>query len=136
MLNHVALLGRLAQDPVLRQTPNGIAVANFDLAVNAPTNRENVPPDYIPIVCWRETAEFVSKYLKKGRQIVVEGKISTSKYTDKDGNNRKRIDVRASRIYFADSNYAGAGKVVEDKSAETADELSGYTPVDDSELPF
>lgn len=136
MLNHVALLGRLAQDPVRRQTQTGIAVANFDLAVNAPTNNKDVPPDFIPIVCWRELAEFVSKYLTKGRQIVVEGKLSTNRYTDSEGKTHKRMEVRASRIFFADSKPAETGNASGDQGGAPAEYPGGFTPVEADELPF
>ena len=106
-LNSVNLLGRLAQDPELRHTGNGTPVASFDLAVNVPSTDQNTPPDFIPIVCWKKTAEFADRYLSKGRQIVVEGRIKTRKYTDKDGNNRKAVEVVASRLYFADGNKSG-----------------------------
>ena len=103
MLNHVTLLGRLAQEPELKMTQNGTPVTSFDLAVNVPSKDQNNAADFIPVVCWKSKAEFVSKYLAKGRQIVVEGRISTRKYTDSDGKNRKAVEVVASNIYFADS---------------------------------
>lgn len=104
MLNHVTLLGRMAQEAEIRYTTNGTPVASFDLAVQVPSKDRNAPPDYIPIVCWRDQAEFCGRYLTKGRQIVVEGRISTRKYTGNDGKNHKVVEVTASRIYFADSN--------------------------------
>lgn len=108
MLNHVELLGRLAQEPEIRYTQQGTPVASFDLAVQVPSKDRNAPPDYIPIVCWRERAEFVGRYLTKGRQIVVEGRISTRKYSGNDGKTHKVVEIVASNIYFADSN-GGAG---------------------------
>lgn len=109
MYNHVGLLGRLAQEPELRYTQNGVPVASFDLAVQVPSKDKNTPPDYIPIVCWQEQAEFVSRYLTKGRQIVVEGRLSTRKYTGGDGKSHKVVEVKASRICFADSGQGGGG---------------------------
>ena len=82
MLNHVELLGRLAQEPEIRYTQGGTPVASFDLAVQVPSKNKDAAPDYIPIVCWRERAEFCGRYLSKGRQIVVEGRISTRKWKD------------------------------------------------------
>ena len=109
MLNHVELLGRLAQEPEIRYTQSGTAVASFDLAVQVPSKNKDAAPDYIPIVCWRERAEFCGRYLSKGRQIVVEGRISTRKWKDeKTGQNRKAVEVVASNIYFADSNGGNA----------------------------
>lgn len=109
MLNHVELLGRLAQGVELRYTPGGTPVASFDLAVQVPSKDKNTPPDYIPIVCWREQADFASRWLSKGRQIVVEGRISTRKYQGNDGKNHKVVEVIASRLYFADGKEAGGG---------------------------
>ncbi|MCC8177249.1 MAG: single-stranded DNA-binding protein [Bacteroidales bacterium] len=107
MLNHVELLGRLAQEPETRYTQTGTPVASFDLAVQVPSRDKNTPPDYIPIVCWDKQAEFVNQYLTKGRQIVVEGRITTRKWQGNDGKNHKAVEVTASRIYFADSNGGG-----------------------------
>lgn len=100
MFNHVGLLGRLAQEPEIRYTPGGTPVASKD---------KNTPPDYIPIVCWREQAEFCGHYLTKGHQVVVEGRISTRKYDGNDGKRHKVVEVNASRIYFADGKESGGG---------------------------
>ena len=153
MLNKTILLGRLAQDPTLRYTQTGTPVASFDLAVSANSSNREIPPDFIPIVCWKEQAEFVNKYLTKGRQIVVEGRISTRKYTDQEGKNRKVVEVVSSHIFFADSNPNAAGAQASSAGSASAgsgyqtvvnkqptaaftpaDE--GYTQIDDDELPF
>lgn len=102
MFNHVALLGRLAEKPEIRQTQNGDTVTRFDLAVQVASQKKDTPPDYIPVTCWNKQAEFVERYLDKGKQIVVEGRIRTQKYTDKDGNTRKDVFVKADRLYFAE----------------------------------
>lgn len=109
MFNHVGLLGRLAQSPELRYTQSGTPVASFDLAVQIPSKDKDAQPDYIPIVCWREQAEFAERWLSKGRQIVVEGRISTRKYQGSDGKNHKVVEVTASRLYFADGKEMGGG---------------------------
>ena len=109
MFNHVGLLGRLAQEPEIRYTQGGTPVANFDLAVQVPSKDKNTPPDYIPIVCWEKWAEFAGRYLTKGRQIVVEGRITTRKYTGNDGKTHKVVEDNASRLYFADSGQGGTG---------------------------
>lgn len=105
MLNKVILMGRLTADPELRHTQNDIAVASFTLAVNrsfakAGTDRAT---DFIDIVAWRTTAEFVSKYFVKGQLVAVEGSIQTRTYQDKEGKNRKAFEVIASNVYFAES---------------------------------
>lgn len=107
MLNSVHLLGRLAQEPEIRYTTGGTAVASFDLAVQVPSRGKNNPnpPEYIPIVCWADQAEFVGRYLTKGRQIVVDGRLTTRKWEDKNGAKRKDVEVTAGRIYFADSSH-------------------------------
>ena len=105
MLNNVVLMGRLTADPELRHTPNGIAVTTFTLAVNrsyakAGTERAT---DFIDIVAWRNTAEFVSRYFTKGQLVAVEGSIQTRTYQDKDGNNRKAFEIGANNVHFAES---------------------------------
>ena len=134
MLNHVTLLGRLAQDPVMRSTQSGLAVASFDIAVSVPSKDRNTPPDWIPVVCWRETANFAQKYLTKGRQIVVEGRIGSRTYTAQDGSKRKVVEVTASRIYFADSGNGGGQNSAEDP--DNGHQSEGFTEVQDDELPF
>lgn len=137
MLNHCELLGRLAQDPEIRHTQNGTAVASFDLAVQVPSKDRNTPPDYIPIVCWRELATFAGSYLSKGRQVVVEGRISVRRYVASDGSKRKVVEVTASRIYFADSNSGNAQNSGQTATPDNGSNQSdGFTPVDDEELPF
>ena len=90
MLNHVELLGRLAQEPEIRYTQSGTPVASFDLAVQVPSKNKDAAPDYIPIVCWRERAEFCGRYLSKGRQIVVEGRIPSGQRPTPDRVQGKR----------------------------------------------
>lgn len=105
MLNNVVLMGRLTADPELRHTQTGLPVTSFTLAVNrsyakAGTERAT---DFIDIVAWRGTAEFVSKYFKKGQLVAVEGSIQTRTYQDKDGKNRKAFEVVASNVHFAEA---------------------------------
>lgn len=139
MLNHITLLGRLAQEPELRYTQGGIPRASFDLAVPVPSKDKSTPPDYIPIVCWRERAEFCSRYLAKGRQVVVEGRLSTRKWTDaQTGQKRKAMEVVASAIYFADSNNANAGGGANEKAQQpdTGDSFMEIPDGADDTLPF
>lgn len=105
MLNIVVLTGRLTADPELRHTSNDIAVTSFTMAVNRrfSRNAEERQTDFIDIVAWRNTAEFVCKYFQKGQLIAVEGSIQTRTYKDKDGNNRKVFEVIASNVDFVES---------------------------------
>ncbi len=106
MLNHIVLMGRLTRDPELRRTGTGIPVVSFSLAVdrdfgkNENGERET---DFIDIVAWRGTAEFVSKYFSKGRMAVVSGRLQIRTWTDKEGNRRRSAEVVADNVYFGDS---------------------------------
>ena len=105
MLNHIVLMGRLTRDPELRRTANGVAVASFTLAVDrdfAAAGAEK-EPDFIDIVAWRNTAEFVSKYFTKGRMAVVCGRLQIRNWNDKEGNKRRSAEVIAENVYFGDS---------------------------------
>ena len=106
MLNHIVLMGRLTRDPELRRTGSGVAVATFSLAVdrdfgNSATGEKET--DFIDIVAWRNTAEFVSKYFTKGRMAVVSGRLQIRNWTDKEGNKRRSAEVVADNVYFGDS---------------------------------
>ena len=105
MLNHIELMGRLTRDPELRRTGSGTAVTSFSLAVDRDfkTQGGEKETDFIDIVAWRATAEFVSKFFKKGRMAVVEGRLQLRDWTDKDGNKRRSAEVVADNVYFADS---------------------------------
>lgn len=110
MLNHIVLMGRLTADPELRRTGSGVAVASFTLAVDRDfTNKESgtKETDFIDIVAWRSTAEFVSKYFSKGRMAVVSGRLQIRRWQDKEGNNRRSAEVVADNVYFGDSRRDG-----------------------------
>ncbi len=140
MLNHIALMGRLTRNPEMRHTASNIPVASFTLAVDRDRKNQNgdKETDFIDVVAWRNTAEFVSKYFGKGQMAVVVGRLQIRDWTDKDGNKRRTAEVVADSVYF------GEGK------KENAD-YSGYIPQhpapseptnyavledDDRELPF
>lgn len=106
MLNHIVLMGRLTRDPELRRTGTGIPVASFSLAVDrdfGKTENGDRETDFIDIVAWRGTAEFVSKYFSKGRMAVVSGRLQIRNWTDKEGNRRRNAEVVADNIYFGES---------------------------------
>ena len=104
MLNRAILMGRLAADPELRQTPSGVSVTSFRIAVNRTYNRDIT--DWIDIVAWRQQADFVCKYFHKGSMIIVEGSIQTRNYEDKNGNRRTAVEVVADQVHFAESKNA------------------------------
>ena len=146
MLNRILLMGRLTRDPELRHTQTGTAVASFTLAVDRDFKDRNSgerATDFIDIVAWRQTGEFVSRYFTKGRMAVVEGRLQMRDWTDKDGNKRRSAEVVADNVYFADSkkeaepgsnssyNSAPAGYGAPSGADQYA-ELSD----DDGELPF
>lgn len=104
MLNKVVLMGRLVADPELKQTPGGLSVCQFRIAVerNFTSNGER-QADFISIVAWRQAAEFVSRYFKKGQMIAVEGTLQSRNFTDKQGNKRVSYEVVADRLHFCGS---------------------------------
>lgn len=109
MLNVAVIMGRLAADPELRHTPNGVAVTSFTLAVDrsyarAGTERQT---DWIDVVAWRQTAEFVCKYFTKGQLMAVTGFIQTRNYEDRNGNKRKAVEIQATEVNFASSKREG-----------------------------
>ena len=106
MLNRIILMGRLARDPELRHTQTGTPVASFRLAVDRDFKDKDTgerKADFIGVVAWRNTAEFVSRNFSKGRMAVVEGRLQMRDWTDKDGNKRITAEVVAENVYFADS---------------------------------
>lgn len=154
MLNHIVLMGRLVADPELRRTQTGTAVASFRLAVDrdfGPKDGDK-QADFIDIVAWRQTAEFVSKYFAKGRMAVVSGRLQIREWTDKEGGSRRTAEVVADNVYFGDSKKDGdsaprpsqgygrpSGQSSSGgKAAPAPDSGSDFTELsgDDGDLPF
>lgn len=132
MLNKIVLMGRLTRDPELRRTQSGTAVASFALAVDRdykPQDGER-ETDFIDIVAWRGTAEFVSKYFTKGRMAVVEGRLQVRDWKDRDGNNRRSYEVIADNVYFGDSKRSESGtpEAQAGETRELPDEEKGELP--------
>ena len=167
MLNHIVLMGRLVRDPELRHTASGVPVASFRIAVDRDFgNRETGEreADFIDVVAWRSTGEFVSKYFAKGRMAVVSGRLQMRNWTDKEGGKRISAEVVADNVYFGDSkrdsdggsyngsSYAGGGnnsyRSYGDSNSAPAGGSSYAAPAapaasdfamledDDGELPF
>lgn len=131
MLNRAILMGRLVADPELRQTPNGISVTAFCIAVERNYSKDkDRKADFINIVAWRQTAEFVSRYFSKGKMIVIEGSIQMRSYEDKNGNKRTAVEVVAENVMFGESKRR-------EESPGPAQEQDFNTGETDSEdLPF
>lgn len=106
MLNHITIMGRLVADPELRTTPQGVTVATMRLAVDRDFKNKQTgerETDFINVVAWRQTAEFVSRFFTKGRMAVVEGRLQIRDWTDREGNKRRSAEVIADNVYFGDS---------------------------------
>ncbi|MCL2227643.1 MAG: single-stranded DNA-binding protein [Oscillospiraceae bacterium] len=148
MMNQIVIMGRLTRDPELRHTPNGVAVASFSLAVDrgyTPKDGGERQTDFIDIVAWRNSAEFVSKYFTKGQMAAVTGRLQIRDWTDKDGNKRRSAEVVADNIYFTESKKSRDSSV---GSSIQRDDYSQSFPapvegsdfseldMDDGDLPF
>ena len=135
-LNKVILIGRLTADPELKQTGNGVAVTSFTIAVDRKYNNgTEKKADFITVVAWRQTAEFICKYFRKGSAIIVLGELQTRSWDDSNGKKRYTTEVVASEVSFAESK----------KNTETNSPTAGnfdafaqanFEPVEDDTLPF
>lgn len=132
MLNHITIMGRLTRDPELRKTQNDISVTSFVLAVDRDRKSQNgeKETDFIEVVAWRGTADFVCKYFTKGRMAVVDGRLQIRDWEDRDGNKRRSAEIIAENIYFGDSKRSENSY---DDSRDDYQEIIGY---DDMELPL
>ena len=150
MLNKIFIMGRLTRDPELRRTQSGTPVTSFSLAVDRDykTQSGEKETDFIDVVAWRATAEFVAKYFTKGRMAVVEGRLQIRPWTDKEGNNRRSAEVIADNVYFGDSkkegdssggSYGGSsgGYKAAGKAVDVEPEAGDFAEVEDEEdFPF
>lgn len=143
MLNRVLIMGRLGQNPEKRYTQGGTPVATFSLAVDRDfkdkASGERVT-DWVTVVAWRQTAEFVCRYFTKGRVAVVDGRLQTGSYTDRDGVKRKTVEIVADSVYFGDSKSGAAPAPSEgnaDKSVLPEAPRGEFWEADDEEkMPF
>lgn len=138
MLNHVVIMGRMVRDPELRQLDNGTSVTSFSVAVDRnyvdkTTNERQA--DFLNVVAWRQTAEFVCKYFHQGDMIALEGSLQSRKYTDKDGNNRTAIEIVASNISFCGGKNGGNANTATTNDAQ-ATMVANAPSEDNDELPF
>ncbi len=134
-MNTVILMGRLVRDPELRQTPGGVMTSSFTLAVDRGYTSQNGErqADFINCVAWRQTAEFIFHYFKKGQMIAVEGSIQTRSWKDNDGNNRYATEVVVSRAHFCGSKESNS--VQREESAPPAEPM-GIMGMSEDDLPF
>ena len=132
MLNRIIVMGRLTRDPELRRTGNGTAVTSFTIACDRDFGDNET--DFLDIVAWRQTGEFVDKYFSKGRMAVVAGRLQIRSWTDKDGNKRKTAEIVADNVYFGDSKTDNQQGGNAPTSATPASDFGLLD--DDGELPF
>ena len=141
MLNSIIIMGRLTADPELRSTSSGLSVTSFTVAVDRGYVKagEEKKADFIPVVAWRQTADFVSKYFRKGSMIAVQGSLQSRSYEDKNGNKRVAYEIIADQVSFcgskADSGTGSYDSVSPSSSNNSrADDFSSV--VEDDDLPF
>ncbi len=147
MLNTAIIMGRLVADPELRTTPNGLSVTSFTVAVDRrfARNNEERQADYIDIVAWRQTADFVTRFFRKGSMIAVQGSIQTRTYEDKNGNKRKAVEIVADQVSFCGSKSESGNNRVEENIRAAAQPAPSYSTVEvddfkeiptEDDLPF
>ena len=136
-MNKAILMGRLTRDPEMRTTQSQLPVASFTIAVDRRFKNANgeKQADFIPIVAWRQQAEFVSKYFHKGSRIVVVGSVQTRNWEDNEGNKRYATEVIADEIYFGDSK-SGASNTEPAQTTTDNSDLPFPLPDDGTDLPF
>ena len=142
-LNKVVLCGRLTADPELKQTTSGIAVVSFTLAVNrrfqakgadgAPAQQQ---ADFISVVAWRQTADFIHNFFKKGSSICLTGSIQVRSWNDQQGNKRQTTEVVVDEAFFVDSKTEGAQGAFEAPSFQTSQAPKFEEVASDDDLPF
>lgn len=137
-MNSVQLIGRLTVDPELRHTQSDIATTRFSIAVDRRVKAgEERQADFINIVAWRQTAEFVCKYFSKGQRIALTGRIQTGSYTDRDGNKRYTFEVWAENVEFCESKaekQTAQPQPEQQKASENKPDIE-YIP-NEADLPF
>jgi single-strand DNA-binding protein len=129
MLNHIVLQGRLCNDPDLRYTPAQVPTASFTLAVDRDySGNGERKTDFIDVVVWRKTAEFVSRYFQKGSAAVVSGRLQVRDWKDRDGNTRRAVEVNADSVYFGESRRSSSLPLGGEGGASAPDEVSAPPP--------
>ncbi len=126
MINSVIIMGRMTKDPELKTTQSGLSVISFTVAVDRKYQKER-QADFLNVVAWRQTAEFVEKYFHKGSMIAVQGSIQTRKYEDKNGNNRTAVEIVADNVSFCGS---------KDEKPNLNVSADDFEEIGDDDLPF
>lgn len=136
--NKVILGGRLTSDIELKVTQSGISVCSFSLAVNRKTGKDQEQKtDFIDCTAWRQTAEFLSRYFKKGSSLCVVGNLQKSEWTDNNGNKRYKVDVVVDEAMFVDSKNEGSAASGADFPAVNSMPTANFVDVDEDDgLPF
>ena len=130
-MNVVVLMGRLTENPELKKTPSDISVTRFSIAVDRQfKSGEERQADFINIVAWRQSAEFICRYFTKGQRIGIEGSLRMNRFTDRDGNNRTSYDVVVENAHFVEKKESGA-ELTAPNTAPSYEEVSA-----DDDLPF
>ena len=133
-MNTVQISGRLTADPELRHTQSGLAMTRFSVAVDRRVKQgEENQADFINVIAWRQTAEFICKYFTKGQRIALTGRIQTGSYTDSEGKKRSTFDVIAENVEFCDSKNS---QKTDTKSIEVENTADFEQMPDDKDLPF
>ena len=143
MLNQIVIMGRLTRDPELRYTQSQVPVCSFRVACDRDFPKakgsDEHDTDFIDVVAWRGTAEFVSKYFTKGRMVVVRGRLQMRDWTDREGNKRVSAEIVADGVYFGDSKAKTNGNAGNDDPSAGGSIPDGFVPDfgdPDGELPF
>lgn len=140
-MNKVILIGRVCAAPEAFTTQSGISRSSFRLAVNRPYRNPqgNYDADFLPVIAWRQTADFCNKYLDKGRQVAVEGSIQTRQYDAQDGSKRYVTEIIADRVEALgskDDRPAAAPAAPPQRNEQQRMNTSGFTEVEDDQLPW
>lgn len=144
MLNNITIMGRLTRDPEIRRTQSGTAVASFSIACERDFgNNGERETDFFDCVAWKGTADFIGKYFTKGSMIVINGRLQSRSWTDKDGRNRRAVEILANNVYFGESKkpsetntqpYSAPSYATPSRSAPESDFAT--IEEDDAQLPF
>lgn len=126
-MNQIVIMGRLTADPERRETTNGTQVARFTVAVQRDFSKDET--DFLPVVAWKHTAEFISRYFTKGQMIALTGRLQTNNYTDKQGNKRTAFEIVADRVYFAGNNKQKGGNTNTGAQGVEISDLSDYVEI-------